>query len=185
MSDFDKSIEVVLENEGGYVNDPNDTGGATKYGISLRYLRGLGDVDNDGFLDGDINHDNVVNSEDIKDLTQGLAKDFYKEIWQANKYWRLNDQYIATKLFDLAVNLGARQANKLIQRAVKAASNVDLLDDGIIGEKSIKAINECMPLILLAALKAQADSFYRNLSDSKPQYKKYINGWLKRLYKTY
>ncbi len=72
MSRFDKAVEKVLRHEGRYVNHPNDPGGATNYGISLRFLKQLGieeaDIDGDGFL----------NIEDIKAVTKEHAIRFYK-----------------------------------------------------------------------------------------------------------
>ena len=54
MKKFEEAWSYVKENEGGYVNDKNDKGGATKYGVSLRFLKGLerdeGDINGDGEL---------------------------------------------------------------------------------------------------------------------------------------
>lgn len=57
MSNFDTAIITVLRHEGLFVNDSDDAGGATHYGVSLRWLKSIGDLDNDGFVDGDLDHD--------------------------------------------------------------------------------------------------------------------------------
>ena len=72
MSHFDTAIKKVLKHEGGYVDHKNDPGGATKYGISLRFIKQSNtdlDLDNDGDIDAD----------DIKEMTEDKAKEIYKD----------------------------------------------------------------------------------------------------------
>lgn len=178
MSTFDPAVEVVLRQEGGFVNNKFDPGGATNYGISLRYLIGLGDSDGNGLLDGDFNNDGTVDAKDIAGMSKDDAKILYNKIWCDNGYWRINDQQLATKLYSLAVNIGAQQANKLIQRAVRAESGVILTEDGKLGEISYSAINKCFPPTLLACLKMGALCYYNSLrKELKDQF---LTGWLKR-----
>ena len=74
MSKFDEIIEVVLEHEGGYVNDPKDPGGETNFGIAKR------------------SHSDV----DIKNLTKEGAKEIYKEVyWDKNKVESLPERFMA------------------------------------------------------------------------------------------
>lgn len=81
MADFNLAIPTVLENEGGYVNDPNDPGGETKYGISKRRYP----------------------NEDIKNLTVERATELYlRDFWI---FGGIEDQTIATKIFDAYVNM--------------------------------------------------------------------------------
>lgn len=81
MADFNLAIPVILENEGGYVNDPNDPGGETKYGISKR------------------SYPNV----DITNLTVAEASAIYlRDFWL---FGGITDQSVATKLFDAYVNM--------------------------------------------------------------------------------
>jgi lysozyme family protein len=62
MSDFNQAVKVILQHEGGYVDNPNDPGGATNYGISLRFLA-------DHPESGDFNGDGEVDAEDIANMT--------------------------------------------------------------------------------------------------------------------
>ena len=82
MARFDMSIETILKHEGGYVNDPDDPGGETNFGISKRqYLK-----------------------IDIASLTIEQAKMLYRQ-----DYWKYDEiisQPVATKVFDMAVNMG-------------------------------------------------------------------------------
>ena len=174
MSYFDEAIPTILEHEGGYVNDPADSGGATNWGISLRFLKGLeGDFDYDN--DGD------VDADDIKALPQKSAIGIYwREFWDKYNYEEIIHQDVATKIFDLCVNMGSRSAHKCLQRALMSAGPSHLKIDGIIGPKTLWAVNQSVEQSLLSALRSEAACFYRTLIAKKPQMKKYESGWMKR-----
>ena len=114
---FDKVFETLLLYEGGYVNDPKDPGGETKYGISRRSFP----------------------QENIKGLSKERAKEIYKkDFWQP----LLNDllpMSLLPQLFDCAVNQGPATAKKLLQRAVGEK------EDGIIGPKTREKIAKVGP----------------------------------------
>ena len=179
---LDTALKVVFFHEGlKSSNDPDDRGGATYYGISLRFAKSIGDLDGDGFADLDYDHDGDV---DIDDLLNNVdiyeAADLYKKhFWDANKY-NLLPEDIAIKAFDLSINMGARQANILLQQSVLSVTGNILFLDGIIGKKSRAAIKECNQQSLLAAYRASALCFYLNLVQRDPVLQKYINGWTKR-----
>lgn len=187
------AIDGVLRHEvgqlwetGGYTDDPDDPGGATKWGISLRYAKGLplrlGDIDGDGDVDRD----------DIRLMTKEQATMIYQRMWNLQGYGRFNDQAMAAKVFDLMVNMGPRRvfrkqvtggAHVLVQRAVRAlGGGKRLLEDGILGVKSFTALNtiavddEWYPQYM-AALCSEAAGYYRSLNRPK-----YIKGWLNRAY---
>ena len=110
---FDRAFEIIIGHEGGYVNDPRDPGGETKYGISKR----------------------AYPAEDIQNLTLDRAKFLYKR-----DYWDAVDAESipgAARLivFDCSVNCGVTTAKKILQRAV------GVKDDGIIGAKTRAAIS--------------------------------------------
>lgn len=178
---FGLAIVDVLNHEGFFSNDSDDPGGATKYGISLRFLIGLKDSDGDGFFDGDLNMDGVVDIEDIRNMSKQEAVDLYY-----NCFWKpggFNDlpSHISPKLFDLAVNMGTKQANKILQRALRSCG-FPLVDDGIIGSKTLRSIHHADDKSLMAATRSEAASFYRYLVASKKAHSKYLNGWLNRAY---
>jgi len=181
MSHFNHAIKVVLEHEGGFVNDKDDSGGATNFGVSLRYLLSAGEID--GKLIGDFNGDGDVNIDDIRSMTEDQAKDIYRnEWWKKYGYEQIFDRDIATKIFDLSVNMGARQAHKLLQRATHA-TNFPTLVDGSFGKNTLRSINaNQVPDLLLGSLKSEAACFYRTLIVKKPRFEKYRFGWLKRAY---
>jgi lysozyme family protein len=159
-SKFLKSFDYLMSHEGGYSNNAADAGGETKYGISKRSYPNL----------------------DIKNLTRDQARKIYFcDFWLKGKYDDIANENIAIKLFDLAVHTGISQANKLIQRALRSAG-VAVIEDGIIGPITLKAINDADSTDLLAALKSEAAGYYRLLANLNPSQQTFINGWLNRAY---
>ena len=176
MNRFESAIVHALAHEGGYVNDPDDPGGATKFGISLRWLKKVGDLSGDFDMDGDIDVD------DIKAMTNEQARELYRVHWWVKYgYEKINSQDIATKVLDLSINMGAKQAHILLQRACRACG-FELLEDGIIGPVTLTTINNIQGFKLLPAFRSEAAGFYRILIAQKPVFKKYQTGWLKRAY---
>jgi len=176
---FVTAVAQVLILEGGFVDDPDDPGGATNFGISLRFLQTLDDIEL-----GDIDGDGDVDYQDISQMKTIDAQLLYFEHWW-NKYGygQITDQHVATKLLDMSVNMGARQAHKLLQRAINCVLGQRLLvDDGLLGPKSSRAMGAALqqPLALLAALRAQQGGFYRYLVAGNKKFKKFLKGWLNR-----
>jgi lysozyme family protein len=157
---FLKAFEYVMKHEGGYSNNPQDQGGETKFGISKRSYPHL----------------------DIKNLTRDQAKQIYfVDFWMKAKCEDIADENLAIKLFDLAAHTGIQQANRLIQRALRAAG-APVTEDGIIGPVTLAAINKADPTDLLAALKSEAAGYYRMIAQANPSQQKFIEGWLNRAY---
>lgn len=173
---FQKAIKIVLAHEGGFVDDPDDPGGTTSFGISLRWLKTVGDLDKDGYLDGDLDHDGDVDSEDIRKMKKSDAIElYYTQWWRRYKYYRITDPQVATKIFDLSVNMGPKQCHKIVQRSLWACRH-KLVDDGVLGPLTFNAINKVWPArILTVAIRVGAACFYRSLNRPK-----YIKGWLRR-----
>lgn len=111
MSSWERAIQFVLAYEGGYVNDPNDAGGETNFGISKR----------------------AYPSVDIKALTVDQAKDIYKKDYWAAVCADQLPEPLSIAVFDCAVNQGVGVASRLLQLAVGATV------DGKVGPKTIGA----------------------------------------------
>jgi lysozyme family protein len=174
---FDTAIEVVLEHEGysRLTNDSADSGGATKWGISLRFLQRLG-------LEGDVNADGAVDEADVKGLTRQQAVDFYRaHWWDRYKYDLLDDPLTAVKVFDLAINMGPSAAHRCLQRALRA-NHLTVTEDGILGRKTRTAANAITGGGLAPALRSEAAGFYRGLVAKHPKLKRFLNGWISRGY---
>lgn len=183
MSEIKLALPTIFLHEGRYVNNPKDPGGATNYGVSLRFLLQTGDLDKDGWLDGDINHDGKIDIADIKAMTETDAARIYDLYWWSKYgYGKINSQTIATKVFDLAINMGEIGAHKCVQRAVRAVNGSVLVDDGILGQTSMGAINNVNPLQLLPAFKSEAAGYYRSIRLKSGNEQEFIKGWLNRAY---
>lgn len=157
MASFDLAIPVLLKIEGNgkISNDPNDPGGLTKWGISQRSYPTL----------------------DIANLSRSDAIELYRNKWWRDEYAQLNNQSIATKIFNLSVLMGEHAACLCLQRAIRAASGVILAQDGLIGQKTVTAANMCNPDILLAAFRSESAAYLRSISNPTEQ-----EGWQNRAY---
>jgi lysozyme family protein len=168
MADFELAVARVFKNEGGYVNDPHDSGGETNFGITRRYLQSVGRP-----------------CDDMKSYTQDQAKEEYRRWWDTYQYDLIEDNTLATSVFTAAVNIGQTQAIKLLQRCCNAMLIKPLLQvDGVFGLQTEGAVNTCADINRLLYLfrNSRAD-FYRSLVDKNPkQYKRFLAGWLKVAY---
>jgi lysozyme family protein len=181
MSTLELAMPTIFRHEGLFSMHPNDPGGATNFGISLRFLLKTGDLDNDGIPDGDVDGDGDIDIDDIKKMSPDKSTQLYDlYFWKPNNYGQINDQLIATKVFTLNINMVYRGANKCLQRAVRAASKINLSTDGVIGQKTLNAVNSADPKILLAALKSEAAGYYRAIKYAGSE--DFLTGWLNRAY---
>ena len=173
MSCFEKAVTVVLKNEGGFANHSSDPGGATNFGISLRWLKSQG-------LYGDFDDDGDVDIDDILTLDVEAATRVYRDKWwNANMYDRIINCDVATKLFDTTVNTGASRSHKILQRSLNNLG-AKLVIDGVIGPITIKTTNTEDPETLLQAFRLEQKSFYMRLIHKKPSLAVFRNGWLAR-----
>lgn len=164
MSRFSEAIEYVLENEGGYTNDKQDRGGCTNFGISLNTIVTMPEF-------------GIKNCEDIKTLTREQAKKIYYMVWWKFEY--ILNQQVATKMFDIFVNLPPGSANRLYQRAANACG-AQLKVDGIYGALTEAAINKLDPKAYLMELVDQLHSYYNKVVEARPEQAVFIRGWLQR-----
>lgn len=110
---WEKAVSFVLEQEGGYVNNPHDKGGETKYGISKKAYPDV----------------------DVENLTLDQAKEIYKkDYWNKCKCDYLPDA-LSVAVFDFAVNSGIKRAIKYLQLSLGVTV------DGIIGNQTLGACN--------------------------------------------
>lgn len=169
---FLKSIPVILRNEGGWVNDPSDPGGVTKFGISLRFLKSTGDLNFDLDGDGDIDY------FDIKALAVKNAEQAYwAYFWLPLKLDQLKNDELALQVFDFAVNAGKKTAILALQLVAGCKQ------DGVIGPQTIAAANTFIDNIA-ERYKKERVLYYKVLALKKPAFAKYLKGWLNRVEKT-
>lgn len=156
---FDVAVELVLKHEGGLVNDPRDPGGLTKYGISQRSYPGI----------------------DIRKLTLDRARAIYrKDWWDRFRYGEITNPTLSIKVFDIAVNIGARRAARFLQRAVNSDRVLNkIAEDGSIGPVTLRAVNDADPAMLMLGFLGRVWTHYDKLSHRMPYYK---SGWMARLF---
>jgi lysozyme family protein len=145
-------IAAVIKREGGYVNDPKDPGGETKYGISKRA------------------YPNV----DIAGLTEDGARDIYlRDYWLAPGLDKLPLTHVEP-VFDMGVNAGVFAAVKLAQRAVRVTA------DGRIGPRTVAAISAAPARDFRLAFALERLLFYLSTILARPTSVKYARGWFRR-----
>jgi len=168
MADINLSIAKTLVNEGGYVNDPNDSGGATKYGVTQRDITGL-----PGF------------PTDVKDLTGSQAIDYYEHYYWAKfgsaghfaqvNFPMIEAQPVLDKLLDMSVLFGVKEAVILIEGVL------NLVVDGLFGPHDLVAVNEAEPTSLVQGFKTVLVSHAIGIANAQPKDREFLAGWIKRI----
>ncbi|HCZ9100903.1 TPA: peptidoglycan-binding protein [Klebsiella michiganensis] len=164
---FSHALAFILAREGGYVNDPTDKGGETKFGISDKrdgIADGMTDVDGDGKPD-----------TRIKDLTQEQAGQiYYRDYWYPSYCTDWPDG-ISLFVFDSAVQHGPKKAIQILQEAAGVAA------DGIVGPKTTSAVIGADAEWLLLRCLLRRSRYYADIIKSNASQGKFLNGWFNRL----
>lgn len=171
MPDIDKMIDDILRREGGFVDNPNDRGGPTKYGITIGTLsRYIGRA--------------ALRSE-VENLSEDVARDIYeRNYYIAPRIDRLPEQ-IQPFIFDCAVNHGPRQAIRFVQSVCNQAGYTPSLTvDGAMGPNTRKGAEWAekeMGNIFLKALIEERRNFYYAIVEARPSQEIFLKGWLNRV----
>ena len=160
-ANFFKSLEMVLHHEGGFVDHPEDPGGATNKGITHKTYA--------DFLGRPL--------EDVSEL-QNIPEEHVQQIYK-NGYW---DKVKGDELpggvdfciFDWAVNSGPGRAAKALQKAVMVAQ------DGAIGPMTLAAVSEYAPTEIIESVTKSRIEFYKSLNT----FDTFGKGWLRRAKET-
>lgn len=175
MAIFQEAISKTLLFEGGYSNDPSDNGGETYRGISRHsFCHWIGWT----LIDGHKSDPDFPKCLDLDQQLQGLVVMFY-----LNTFWHyddIQDQDIADKIFDLAVNIGQVHAIKILQLALNQVSNAALTVEGNFGKRTLAAVNASPKGSLLPVVRFKAAEYHTQIAQSHPQDEKFLKGWLAR-----
>lgn len=172
MARFDDAIGLILKHEGGYVSHPNDPGGATNYGISLRFLTETGI---------DVNVDGVVDEDDIKGMSVDDAKAIYKRyFWDDCGLDECDSQLVANRLFNMVVNMGAKNALSVANNALRSCRLTEAYEKSFY--KLIKSFNELHEMESIPALRSEQAAYYRVLAAKNAKFNVFLKGWLNRAY---
>jgi len=173
-----KAIDQTIGKEGGYSNNPNDTGGATMWGITQKVARAHGYVG------------------DMRYLPRNTAISIYEaDYWTGPRFDQVAEvsQAVAIECFDTGVNMGPSVPAKFLQRWLTALNNQgklypDLTADGMIGPRTISALKSFIALrgkkgeqALVKALNCSQGARYLELAESRPANEEFIYGWLERV----
>jgi lysozyme family protein len=171
--------QEIVAREGGYVNDPDDPGGPTKYGVTIHTLRRLG---------LDLNGDATIDADDVKVLTRAHAVSIFVEhYFRRPKIDRL-PQALQASVFDMYVNSGGN-AVKILQRLL-GDMRIVVDVDGVIGAQTQDAAKrawDAAPDHLVDAYGIARRNYYYDLADRRPASRKYARrrdggkgGWIAR-----
>lgn len=176
----------LIGEEGGYVDDPKDRGGATKYGVSLRFALAEVKADRKALARFDIDMDGDVDAADIRKLSLDQAQRIYLDyFWLPNGCTRFPAP-IGEMIFDQAVNGGALAARKLLQRAIAQALPLSggIKVDGILGPVTMTNFSRAIMTLgverLADAYRDAAKARYKEIAAADASQKRFLKGWLAR-----
>ena len=167
---FNSIIDKNLKHEGGYVNNKNDRGGETNYGITKIFMEEYKQALPQG------------KTIPIKELTINDAKSLYKALWDRYKLGHITDKNLAYVIFDYMINFHAHTVAKRIQ-GILNSRGASLKIDGFIGEKSLEAINNSNRKWLMDEILKNRQLHHKKDVDKNPKQITFYAGWMNRLNK--
>lgn len=171
MANFYAFFPTLLKHEGGFVNDPDDPGGATNKGITFGTFKRYAEP----YL-------NIAPTlENLRRLTDEQAGIIYKRrYWDVLRADLIPSQQFANMFFDFFVNAGGN-AVKVLQRTLNDAFGASLAVDGGMGDKTFSALMNAPLDRLYTEYKEARAQYYRDLADRNPSLAKFLRGWLNRV----
>ena len=160
-SNWQASLDHVLQSEGGWSDHPADPGGATMKGVTLETYRRY-------------KMNPHITKDQLRNITDEEVSDIYKTgYWDRCRCYDLPSG-IDFLVFDMAVNAGVGRSSKLLQEAVGVPA------DGVIGPITIAAVKAADQDLLIERFSQLKEAFYRSL----PTFGTFGNGWLNRVAST-
>lgn len=179
MPSVEQIARQIVAREGGYVNDPDDPGGATNFGVTIGTMQSLG---------MDLNRDGRIDAADVCALTRAQAEQIFVEHYFRKPRLAELPEPLQASVFDMYVNAGGN-AVKILQRLV-SRMGFRTADDGVVGPMTIAAVAdaaEAAPDHLVDAYGIARRNYYYALADQRPASRKYARskaggkgGWITR-----
>ncbi|MEI6752970.1 MAG: glycosyl hydrolase 108 family protein [Paludibacter sp.] len=172
MAEFNISLQKILAHEGGYVNDPDDTGGETYKGVA-RAMNSKWE----GWVRVDVAKTQSgfpANLEKDSELQDAVSSFYQVNYWDAFCADSIENQQVADSIFDFAVNAGVRTSASLAQLVVETQA------DGVIGPATLDKLNAFDPDHFLAAFTVAKIARYISIVKKRPESRKYFYGWILR-----
>lgn len=158
MADSKILQPFILSWEGGFGNHPQDPGGATMKGVTLATFQSV--------------YGKNKTVQDLKNITDEQWHHIFKTLfWDKCKVDQIGSQSIANLIVDWAYNSGTGTAIKKVQKIVGTSV------DGIVGPKTLEAINKRDRLSLFNEIYIARENFFKSLK-TFPTFGK---GWMRRL----
>ncbi|WP_170751076.1 holin-associated N-acetylmuramidase [Ruegeria lacuscaerulensis] len=169
----------IVSREGGFVDDPDDPGAATKYGVTIHTMRRLGlDLTGDGF----------ITRQDVKRLSKTQAVDIFVSHYFKGPRLSMLPEVLQPSVFDMYVNAGA-QAVKILQYLLRKM-DFKITVDGVVGPQTAKASKTAAlpdPIALRDAYGVARRNYYFRIADGRVASRKYARtqtghkgGWIRR-----
>jgi lysozyme family protein len=176
MANFSISFNLTMGAEGGYANNPNDSGGETYRGVARNYnpnWSGWAIVDSIKATNPpSLNAALGANAQ----LQSDIQSFYITNYWNANSTGSINDQQIANQVFDTSVNMGTGRGAQFLQQAAGVTV------DRIIGPQTLATVNAADPETLYNAFIALRKQFYLNIIANNPSQAQFKNSWFSRLW---
>jgi lysozyme family protein len=179
MQSVREIAEEIVAREGGFVNDPDDPGGATNFGVTIHTMRRLG---------LDLTGDGVVGVADVRALTRAQAVEIFLTHFYERPRIGEMPEAIRASLFDMYVNAGSNAVRILQRLLVEMGYSVAV--DGVIGPQTLAATQNAArpdPLSLRDAYGVARRNYYFRLADGRVASRKYARarsggkgGWIRR-----
>ena len=178
---FSKAMEGVLVSEGGYANDPQDEGGETYCGIARKFFpdwEGWRTIDQ---IKGRSAHPIRNNTKFVDpNLDKSINLFYLVNFWNPLKCDDILNPVVADHLFDCGINFGRKSAVKFLQLTCNGFTRTnDLIVDGLIGPKTIGAINQFDDTFSQYMVRARIELYF-DKCEVKPYKYKYLKGWCLR-----
>jgi lysozyme family protein len=187
MADFETARKITAHHEGGYANNPADTGGETMFGVSRNNFKdwpGWEIVDQIKAANPRTYVAVLNNHSQLKEQ----ARAFYKAVfWDCYRADQIQNQAIANELFDTGVNMGQSRAATFLQRAINVTNNrgkrsPDVVVDGKVGPATIAALNaHTKPALVFKVLNGLQCAAYVSFAESKESQEQFMESWLSRV----
>lgn len=179
MKSVQDLAEEIVAREGGFVDDPDDPGGATNHGVTIHTLRRLGD---------DLNRDGRIDTQDLRALTRAQAVQLFIDHYFTKPGLAALPAVLQPSVFDMQVNAGAN-AVRVLQRLL-SSMGFPCTADGVVGPQTIaaaRAAASAAPDHLADAYGIARRNHYYALADARPASRKYARrkdggkgGWITR-----
>lgn len=166
MADVTKLAPHILKWEGGFINDPDDLGGATNKGVTIKtytFFRWR-------------KHQSTPTIDDLKNISDEEFTAILKEMyWDACRADRIESQSVANAIVDWAWNSGTVTAAKELQKALGVTV------DGVIGNVTLSAINSIDAKTMFDLVQKTKIAYLERICVSRPANKKFMKGWMNRV----